>query len=149
MLVTNQNYSPIRWLISGHRPPPLIFYSPRFSNPNIFRCSKSSDGEWIQHKVIRKMKMGVGRGLPCWRCYIKPLSSWLKYVRHSIAPFSQMESYQRYKRVQQNEKQITASQTNMIQRYSNSIVEIESVLQYVTQSCHGEMNSRISGVPAI
>ena len=40
-------------------PPSLIFNFPKFSNPKIFRCSKkSTDGEWVQHKVIRKLKWG-------------------------------------------------------------------------------------------
>jgi hypothetical protein len=38
---------------------------------------------------------------------------------------------------------------SVIQQQHYGIVEIESVLQYVTQSCHGEMNSNVSGVPAI
>ena len=41
---------------------------------------------------------------------------------------------------------ITNKYDSVIQQHHYDIVEIESVLQYVTQSCHGERNSNVSDV---
>ena len=69
------------------------------------------------YNIIERKKITMGWVGVCAvdRCYIKPHSAWLNIVRHCITPFSQMESLHGYGRVQQNGKQITASQTNMIQ----------------------------------
>ena len=104
--------------------------------------------------------MGVGGGRDSQGLWVSALLTLLYQSTLSLAEYSTTLHYA----IQPNgvftwiRKSATEWETNysitnkydsVIQQHHYDIVEIESVLQYVTQSCHGERNSNVSDVPAI
>ena len=58
VLVTNQNYSSIQWLISHHCSTTFNFLLP--SIPDITQNLKSPTAAWVEHNITQENKKGVG-----------------------------------------------------------------------------------------